>query len=964
MNLYVKLVLCVAAAYFLGNISPATLVGRFYGVDIKKVGSGNAGTTNVLRTLGWGPAAITLVIDILKGYIAVRLGLKVDDLLGGELCFLAVLVGHVYPVIFHFKGGKGVATSLGAAWAINWPSAFAVLLVAALGAGTSKKMSIGSVAACLAYPLLVLFYYPVFFPVSIIAALFVLFNHRTNLQRLYRGEEKSMSVGDVTTSDDETDDKKEETATASGDEQNEQLEGVREPAASDDTGSEDEKAILDASDADGPGDAEKTESTAEAEETGSGPDSEDAEETKEESGETGEESGAAEDTEDVQTTEEAPASEAFTEEEAEDIEENEEDDDAQEGEDDQEAEDVVNEPAMAVQKSIEEIEAEEEADPEIREEGASDLQAREETADDAQAAPEEEPEAEAAEEEATEEKHKRGGLKGLFHRVVRSEDDEDETEVIQMTPDVHLEPDDEAADIESDRDLQWIFREAEAGSENGGRGEKRDEKQDEKPVTYGLSETVARGLSQMDGPVKGTVAMIARGESSPRPSDATAIYYGMPKHPGYVPRKETLVTSEGEGGSEPAREGGLAGSASERPVPVSVAADDKPDTSDVSDASDVNDGDFAEFDQLVEEARKEAEAKKAAESRIVPVDYYKGQKKKKKPVSERRKVAFIGNGSFGTALANLLAQNGHTVTMWGRDKEYLNQMRETRVNSKYLPEIILSSSLRFTHNLKTAVHGKDLVVFAVPAQNFRQVAERVARHISGDSIVVNLAKGIETQTNMTMSQIAEEIMPDSRYVVLSGPSHAEEIGKNKPATVVVASKDEAAAKTVQDIFMSEKFRVYTSDDVLGVELGGALKNVIAIGTGISDGMGFGDNARSAIMTRGIHEMTRLGVKLGAKGETFSGLSGIGDLMVTCDSQLSRNRRCGIMIGQGVKPYDAVKQIGTVEGFYTVDAACKLAEKAGVEMPITQAVNKVIRGEIAPDRALELLMGRDKKDERI
>mgnify|MGYP001161799346 CR=1 FL=1 len=935
MNLYVKLVLCVAAAYFLGNISPATLVGRFYGVDIKKVGSGNAGTTNVLRTLGWGPAAITLVIDILKGYIAVRLGLKVDDLIGGQLCFLAVLVGHVYPVVFHFKGGKGVATSLGAAWAINWPSAFAVLLVAALGAGTSKKMSIGSVAACLAYPLLVLFYYPVFFPVSIIAALFVLFNHRTNLQRLYRGEEKSMSVGDVTTSDDETDDKKDETV----DKKN-------------------ETAVLDAGDADEPDGAEKTESTAGAEGTGSVPASDDAEETKEESGETGEESGAAEDTEDAQTSEEVPASEALAEEEAEDIEENEEDDDAQEDEDDREAEDVVNELAMAVQKSIEEIEAEEESDPETREEGTSDIQVQEETADDAQAAPEEEPEAEAADEEATEEKHKRGGLKGLFHRVVRSEDGEDETEVIQMDPDVHLEPDDEAADIESDRDLQWIFREAEAGSGNGGREENKYEKNDEKPVTYGLSETVAKGLSQIDGPVKGTVAMIARGESAPRPSDATAIYYGMPKHPGYVPRKETLAAADGDHITADASGSIEDENASERPVPVSVATDDHPD------ASDVNDGDFAEFDQLVEEARREAEAKKAAESRIVPVDYYKGQKKKKKPVSERRKIAFIGNGSFGTALANLLAQNGHTVTMWGRDKEYLNQMRETRVNSKYLPEIILSSSLRFTHNLKTAVHGKDLVVFAVPAQNFRQVAERVARHISGDSIVVNLAKGIETQTNMTMSQIAEEIMPDSRYVVLSGPSHAEEIGKNKPATVVVASKDEAAAKTVQDIFMSEKFRVYTSDDVLGVELGGALKNVIAIGTGISDGMGFGDNARSAIMTRGIHEMTRLGVKLGAKGETFSGLSGIGDLMVTCDSQLSRNRRCGIMIGQGVKPDDAVKQIGTVEGFYTVDAACKLAEKAGVEMPITQAVNKVIRGEIAPDRALELLMGRDKKDERI
>ena len=251
----------------------------------------------------------------------------------------------------------------------------------------------------------------------------------------------------------------------------------------------------------------------------------------------------------------------------------------------------------------------------------------------------------------------------------------------------------------------------------------------------------------------------------------------------------------------------------------------------------------------------------------------------------------------------------------------------------------------------------------IQRKNFRQVAERTAKYLPEGAIVVNLAKGIETFTNKTMSQIAEEILPNNKYVVLSGPSHAEEIAKNKPATVVVASKDQKAAELVQDVFMSDKFRVYTSDDVLGVELGGALKNVIAIGTGISDGMGFGDNARSAIMTRGIHEITRLGVTLGARSDTFSGLSGIGDLMVTCDSDLSRNRRCGIMIGKGIKPDEAVKQIGTVEGFYTVEAACKLAEKSGVEMPITQAVNKVISGKITPAEALDMLMGRDKKDER-
>lgn len=822
MNSVIKLLLCVAGSYLVGNISPATLIGKAYGVDIKKVGSGNAGTTNVLRTLGYGPAALTLVIDILKGFLAVRIGLNAGNLLCGELCFLAVVLGHVYPVFFHFKGGKGVATSFGAAWAINWPSAFAVLLVAAIGAGTSKKMSIGSVAACLAYPLLVLFYYPTFFPVSIIVALFVLYNHRTNIVRLYKGEEKSMSVGNVTTSDDEP------------------QEDSETPVESDKSGEahETDEQLAE----------EITSAVEEADEPGT-----ETEESDEESAEAIEES--------VNNQEKTDVNHVYS--------------------------------------------------------------------------------------SSKEDHHKSGGFINGLLRKFKGEDNSDETTVMEEpVKAMDLQPDEEAADIESDRDLQWIFREAMSGDDDGKRQSGADT---EKNSGY--------------KPSKGTVAMIARGGEAGVPGQ-TAVYYGMPMHPEYIPKDTVVVNSPVTRADEiilPSEDSSETASSDD-----DIILDDGNNSGENKDdeiSQILKDSEFAEFDQLVEESKREEAAKKAEAARIIPKDYYKGQRKHRKKPEERKKIAFIGNGSFGTALANMLAHSGHTVTVWGRNKEYVSQMRETKVNSKYLPEVLLASSLRFTHNLKTAVHGKDVVVFSVPAQNFRQVAERTAKYLPEGAIVVNLAKGIETFTNKTMSQIAEEILPNNKYVVLSGPSHAEEIAKNKPATVVVASKDQKAAELVQDVFMSDKFRVYTSDDVLGVELGGALKNVIAIGTGISDGMGFGDNARSAIMTRGIHEITRLGVTLGARSDTFSGLSGIGDLMVTCDSDLSRNRRCGIMIGEGIKPDEAVKQIGTVEGFYTVEAACKLAEKSGVEMPITQAVNKVISGKITPAEALDMLMGRDKKDER-
>lgn len=892
MNSVIKLLLCVAGSYLVGNISPATLIGKAYGVDIKKVGSGNAGTTNVLRTLGYGPAALTLVIDILKGFLAVRIGLNAGNLLCGELCFLAVVLGHVYPVFFHFKGGKGVATSFGAAWAINWPSAFAVLLVAAIGAGTSKKMSIGSVAACLAYPLLVLFYYPTFFPVSIIVALFVLYNHRTNIVRLYKGEEKSMSVGNVTTSDDEP------------------QEDSETPVESDKSG--------------------------EAHETD--------EQLAEEITSAVEEADEPEASDEVVESETNTLDETASENELEEVEEKEPD---TEKEEDQEP--VSEDLAVSDSENSENSDEEDLSDIVLDEPGTETEESDEESAEAIEESVnnQEKTDVNHVYSSSKEDHHKSGGFINGLLRKFKGEDNSDETTVMEEpVKAMDLQPDEEAADIESDRDLQWIFREAMSGDDDGKRQSGADT---EKNSGY--------------KPSKGTVAMIARGGEAGVPGQ-TAVYYGMPMHPEYIPKDTVVVNSPVTRADEiilPSEDSSETASSDD-----DIILDDGNNSGENKDdeiSQILKDSEFAEFDQLVEESKREEAAKKAEAARIIPKDYYKGQRKHRKKPEERKKIAFIGNGSFGTALANMLAHSGHTVTVWGRNKEYVSQMRETKVNSKYLPEVLLASSLRFTHNLKTAVHGKDIVVFSVPAQNFRQVAERTAKYLPEGAIVVNLAKGIETFTNKTMSQIAEEILPNNKYVVLSGPSHAEEIAKNKPATVVVASKDQKAAELVQDVFMSDKFRVYTSDDVLGVELGGALKNVIAIGTGISDGMGFGDNARSAIMTRGIHEITRLGVTLGARSDTFSGLSGIGDLMVTCDSDLSRNRRCGIMIGEGIKPDEAVKQIGTVEGFYTVEAACKLAEKSGVEMPITQAVNKVISGKITPAEALDMLMGRDKKDER-
>ncbi len=328
-----------------------------------------------------------------------------------------------------------------------------------------------------------------------------------------------------------------------------------------------------------------------------------------------------------------------------------------------------------------------------------------------------------------------------------------------------------------------------------------------------------------------------------------------------------------------------------------------------------------------------------------------------------KNIAVIGAGSWGTALALTLSNKGHQVKICDVDQAHIREMKEHRENVKYLPGIPFNDNLAVVGSTEEAMEGADIVLFSAPAQHFRSAFEHAIPLIEDSMVVVNVAKGIEQGTLMRMSEIATLLKPDVKYVVLSGPSHAEEVGRFMPTTVAVASKDMKLAEYIQDEFMTDRFRVYTNSDVCGVELGGALKNIIALGAGISDGIGFGDNAKAALMTRGITEMKRLGVSLGADPETFAGLTGVGDLIVTCTSMHSRNRRCGIMIGEGVRPSEATKKVGmVVEGMFTTIAAYELAKRVGVEMPITECIYECINEKIDAREAVEILMGRDKKNE--
>lgn len=323
------------------------------------------------------------------------------------------------------------------------------------------------------------------------------------------------------------------------------------------------------------------------------------------------------------------------------------------------------------------------------------------------------------------------------------------------------------------------------------------------------------------------------------------------------------------------------------------------------------------------------------------------------------KIGIIGSGSWGIALAALLYNNGHEVTVWSALPEEISEMRSTHRHHT-LPDLVLSGDMTFTEDLEEAMTGRDLLVTAVPSVYVRSTARKMNPFCRYGQVVVNVAKGIEEASLMTLSEILEEELPMADVAVLSGPSHAEEVSKNLPTTCVAGARTRKTADYIQGIFMSEVFRVYTSPDILGIELGGSIKNVIALAAGIADGLGYGDNTKAALITRGIAEISRLGTEMGGKFQTFCGLSGIGDLIVTCASMHSRNRRAGILIGQGKTMEEATKEVKmVVEGIYSAKAALALSEKYGVTMPIVEQVNAVLFHNKPASEAVKDLMLRDK-----
>ncbi len=328
-----------------------------------------------------------------------------------------------------------------------------------------------------------------------------------------------------------------------------------------------------------------------------------------------------------------------------------------------------------------------------------------------------------------------------------------------------------------------------------------------------------------------------------------------------------------------------------------------------------------------------------------------------------KKIAVLGGGSWGTALSKVLCENGHDVKVWLRDEAQCNDIRKTRINNKYLPDVILPNNLYFTTDMEEALGDSEIIINVIPTQNIRKVFEKIPKEFIKSKIIINCSKGIELGTHCLISDIIKEESIDCDYVILSGPSHAEELGRGLATAVTVASESEEAAKIAQDIFMTSYFRVYTSKDVKGVELGGALKNIIALGAGISDGVGYGDNAKAALMTRGILEISRLGTCFGAELSTFQGLSGVGDLIATCTSQHSRNRNAGFLIGQGLKKDEAIEKIGmVVEGITTTYAAYELARENNIDMPITYAMHDILENSTDVKETVTRLMLREKKDE--
>lgn len=329
------------------------------------------------------------------------------------------------------------------------------------------------------------------------------------------------------------------------------------------------------------------------------------------------------------------------------------------------------------------------------------------------------------------------------------------------------------------------------------------------------------------------------------------------------------------------------------------------------------------------------------------------------------KVAVITSGGWGTSLAVLLAGNGHDVRLWSFKKEEADSINAYRENREFLPGIALPEGLVVTSDEEEAVSNCEFIVSTTPSKHVRSVMNRFSAMLDERHTIINVSKGLEEETLLRLSEVIGEVCPKSRLAVLSGPSHAEEVSRKIPTTCVAASKDGNTALQVQNLFMSPVFRVYSSSDLIGVEMGGALKNIIALAAGISDGMGYGDNTKAALMTRGIAEIARLGVKMGAELITFSGLAGIGDLIVTCTSTHSRNRRAGILLGQGKSLTEALEEIHmVVEGVNTAHAAKLLAERYSVEMPIIFEVNNALFEGKDPKQAVMDLMTRDRTTEYL
>ena len=325
-------------------------------------------------------------------------------------------------------------------------------------------------------------------------------------------------------------------------------------------------------------------------------------------------------------------------------------------------------------------------------------------------------------------------------------------------------------------------------------------------------------------------------------------------------------------------------------------------------------------------------------------------------------IAVIGSGTWGCAISAILKDKGNDVTLWSYFKEECEELKLTQ-KARNLPDFVMPDGIEYTYDLADAIKDKDMIVLVTPSSAIAKTAENMSAFVKNGAIIVCASKGFDSETQKTLTETIKDNIPQANVAALSGPSHAEEVAMKMPTTLVAACSDIEIAHKIQEVFMTDYLRIYTNEDVLGVEIGGALKNVIALCAGISDGLGFGDNTKAALMTRGMSEIARLGTAMGAKFATFSGLSGMGDLIVTCTSMHSRNRRAGILIGKGVSPDDAMKEVNmVVEGVYAAKEAYKLAKKHNVEMPIVEEVYGILfEGKSARD-AVSSLMTRKRKEE--